>query len=265
MKSAATYKARKYLFDKIFTRGKQYLHDPTLYEEMTPFTEPERKIAGWYFMPREVTNNTQVVILAHPYLAAAKSFFLKENHVREYKKYGYGVVIFDFNGFGESAFIDFDFYKDILAVYAWTIKELHPEVISIHGISFGASQILRAAGRNKLPGIKIIIENCLDKSIHYFKVRNIRLYYFFKILYLLNPKAKREADFVGMAENIQNVSQILYIYCKNDSLTTTDMGRKLMNKTKVPFRYQECPGEHLKAIYDAPTYMNFITEKTGLM
>jgi predicted alpha/beta-fold hydrolase len=190
MKSKATYKVRKYLFDKIFTRGKQYLHDPTLYEEMMAFTEPERKIVGSYYMPQDVTNNTHVVILAHPYLAAAKSFFLKENHVREYKKYGYGVVIFDFNGFGESAFIDFDFYKDILSVYAWTKKELNPDVIAVHGISFGASQILRAAGRNKLPGIKIIIENCLDKSIHYFKVRNIRALLFFQSTLPVKPQSK---------------------------------------------------------------------------
>ncbi|MBK8620673.1 MAG: alpha/beta fold hydrolase [Saprospiraceae bacterium] len=260
MKSHISYKVKKYFFDKIFTRGKLYHHDPLLYAGMTAFKEPERNIAGSYAMSNEVRNMNHMVILAHPYLAAAKSFFLKENHVKEYIKRGYDVVIFDFNGFGESDFIDFDFYKDILAVFTWAKEQFKPDAITVHGISFGASQIVRAAGRNLLPNIKIIIENCLDNSIHYFKVRNQKLYYFLKIVYLINPEAKKEADFVGMVKNIQNVSKILYIYCNNDRLTTTNMGMKLVQKTVAPYVYLECPGEHLKAILDTENYMNFIND-----
>src|SRR6476469_9428 len=49
------------------------------------------------------------VVLAHPMGTAAKGFWLKQGHGDLLRNAGFHVLAFDFNGFGESESVNFDY------------------------------------------------------------------------------------------------------------------------------------------------------------
>jgi hypothetical protein len=266
MIKSVKYSVKKLLFDRIFSRGRKYIHKEVQNPDyQKTFTEC-RKIRIVYYLQNNSKKDEGCVILAHPYLSAAKQFYLEQTYFDMYHNLGFHVLTFDFNGFGETKFIDFNFHHDIEEVADWVKSNLGSNYIIGHGISFGAAQMIRMAQNHSNVFSKIIIENCLDKSIHYFKVRNKKIYFFLTLIYFLNKAQKQKNDYTKLISTITNIDKVGFIYCKQDTLTTVEMGELLIKNCVVPFEKVICEGGHLKAINDHKVYVKFIesfTKKEG--
>lgn len=188
------------------------------------------------------------IILAHPYLSIASCFFIERGHVEMYQTLGYDIVLFDFNGFGESPFIDFEYAEDLDIVIKKVQELFKGKPIFVHGISFGASHTITTHSKYAHPIQKIIIENCLDTNISYYKIRKYRKYIVLRILDFIFPKLNRDNNYVKGISKLQNVKNVLLIYNVNDELTTIEMGEMLRTacNTKVDFCVLE--GKHLESI-----------------
>jgi pimeloyl-ACP methyl ester carboxylesterase len=60
------------------------------------------------------------LVLAHPMGKAAKGFWLRHGHAELFRRAGFHVLVFDFNGFGESEAVSFDYPSDALAAGRFT-------------------------------------------------------------------------------------------------------------------------------------------------
>jgi hypothetical protein len=266
MIKSVKYSVKKLLFDRIFSRGRKYIHKEVQNPDYQKTFSEFRKIRIVYYLQNKSKKDEGCVILAHPYLSAAKLFYLEQTYFDMYHKLGFHVLTFDFNGFGETKFIDFNFHQDIEEVAAWVKSNLGSNYIIGHGISFGAAQMIKMAQNHSNLFSKIIIENCLDKSIHYFKVRNKKIYFFLTLIYLLNKAQKQKNDYTQLISTITNIGKVGFIYCRQDTLTTVKMGEILIKNCVVPFEKVICEGGHLKAIDDYKVYGKFIesfTKKEG--
>lgn len=196
-------------------------------------------------------NNSQhskgIVFLSHPYLADAKQFFIKHGHAQMYLDLDYGVVILDYNGFGESAFHNFNYAED-LGIVIKHFNTLFPNIpLYAHGISFGASNLINYTTESDHLLDKIIIENCLDSNLTYYKKRNKKLYYLMKGLMKIFPNANKNHNYIKGVSQIINIKKILFIYNTDDTLTTIEMGEKLHKISKIPSELVIFRGKHLEA------------------
>lgn len=247
-----------YLLRKILPRSIQYLHEPSVNQLYKSFVTSTRKIKLLYSEATKKNSESKVVILAHPYLAQAKLYFHHSGHVQYYKDSGFSIIFFDFNGFGESPFSDFYFEKDIEEVVHWAETFLQSNHLILHGISFGASQIIKY-GRNIIrPGTLCIIENCLDKGIHYFLKRNIAIYIFLKFMYTILPNQRRKDDFTYGISLCVGFKGAAFIYGRDDLLTTPKMGEKIIKNCPVSYDSIILPGKHLEGIRQIPDYQVFL-------
>lgn len=105
-----------------------------------------------------------IVILGHPISKKAKYFYNEKTRVEIYLKNGLDVVVFDFNGFGESDRIDLRYWKDAQAVINH-FKKVQPNIpFVLHGLSFGAFHVLRAY--KDLPQNSIVVLENMSRSLY---------------------------------------------------------------------------------------------------
>ncbi len=253
-------KIKKIIHQLILPRGKQFIED----RELT--IGWEKKIIGYGNKQICVIHQSPAIahslmILAHPYLSEARQFYLRRGHAAMYLNMGFHVVIFDFNGFGESPFEDFNYDEDV-SIVTEHFHTMYPEKKIIgHGISFGASHVLSYATKMNHHFGKIIIENCLDSNLSYYKKRNIKLFYVIKSLMAFFPGANKNHDYVKSAGNILKVENMLLIYNEEDDLTTIEMGQKILAKCNVPAQIEIFKGKHLEAYQkDTLKYVTVISK-----
>lgn len=253
-------KIKKIIHQLILPRGNQFIEDPELAIgwEKNIIVFDNKQICVLHQSP--VTAHS-IIILAHPYLSEARQFYLKRGHAAMYLNMGFHVVLFDFNGFGESPFEDFNYEEDVRIV-AEHFKAKYPDKnISGHGISFGASHVLSYATKMNHHFKKIIVENCLDSNLTYYRKRNIKLFYVMKSLMAIFPGANKNHDYVKSAGNILKVENMLLIYNQEDDLTTIEMGQKILAKCNVPAHLEIFKGKHLEAYQkDTLKYVSVISK-----
>ena len=192
-------------------------------------------------------STNRCVFLIHPYHKDAKDFFLQSGHPEIYNTLGFHVVIFDFNGFGQSPNIGFDFDQDIVTVVEYMMGYLGTTFHVAHGISFGAAMLLKALTHNT--GIqKAIIENCLDETPNYYNKRNIYLYIIMKAIFFLFPAWKASNQYYDVIKNIKDIEELCLIYNIADDLTTPEMGTKLLQHAIVNCQFHLLKGRHMEAI-----------------
>lgn len=194
-----------------------------------------------------ISNPEGIVILCHPYLAEARQFYLKRGHANLYHELGWNVVIFDFNGFGESPFVDFNYEEDLALIVAFYKNNYRHLQLVAHGISFGASQVITYASQSSNTLNKIIIENCLDTNLSYYKKRNVRLYQLMKFGMKISRKINPNHDYVLAASKIVNVEKALLIYNTADDLTTIEMGNRILSNMHIQATMAIMSGKHLEA------------------
>ncbi len=193
-----------------------------------------------------------IVILAHPYRSEARLFFQQNGLAEWYLRIGWLVVIFDFNGFGNSPFSGFDFHCDIIPLVKKWKSQLPDLPIVLHGISFGAGQAILACEQPQHQIDALIVENCLDSPLSYFRKRKPSLYRFWKTINLLRQKPA--PDYVSAISRSANCPPTLFIYSTEDTLTPLSMGQKLLRAMPVPAEMIVCKGKHLASFSADHTY-----------
>jgi predicted alpha/beta-fold hydrolase len=237
---------KKRLHSILMPRGKNYIHLSELERGWDSVSIPksQKSISTIY---KILDPKFPTVFLCHPYLAESRQFFLKRGHAQFYLDLGVNVVLFDFNGFGKSAFVNFKYEED-LDIVVKHFKVLLPESHFIgHGISFGASQVINYSSQSNPLFHHIIIENCLDSNLSYYKKRNPKLHMMMRILMILIPGVNKNHNYIKSAHQISGVASALLIYNEDDDLTTISMGKQIQDNLRMVNRFIICKGKHLEA------------------
>jgi hypothetical protein len=244
-------KIRVMVHQLLLPRGRQYVPLPELeYGWEKNFIENgDKKICVLWHKNRSYETN-RIVILSHPYLADAKSFFLIRGHAEMYMNHRYQVMLFDYNGFGESPFVDFNYAEDLLMVADFVKKSVSEAVVFGHGISFGASHTINYSTKEQNVFHKIIVENCLDSNLSYYKKRNRKLHVVMLGLMKIFPQVNKDHNYIKSMSNLVGVNGVLLIYNNNDDLTTVSMGESLYHASNIPAKLVTFDGIHLRALQD---------------
>lgn len=78
------------------------------------------------------------IVCAHPTSKKAKGYFLDFGYGRLLRRAGYHVLLFDFNGFGESPNLDFQYPADVLAAGREAGRRAPGLPVGFLGVCFGA-------------------------------------------------------------------------------------------------------------------------------
>jgi uncharacterized protein len=98
------------------------------------------------------------LVLAHPMGKLAKGFWLRHGHAKLFRDAGFHVLAFDFNGFGESEAVSFDYPSDALAAGRF-LQQRYPHLpIGLVGASFGAGWGLCSMAREGTPYRAAVLE-----------------------------------------------------------------------------------------------------------
>jgi len=239
---------RKFLHGLLLPRGKKYIHDEVLHNGWDSHHIKSSFESLYILHGTKDSAPAGIVILAHPYIAEASQFYLRSGHAEMYKNLDFAVFIPDFNGFGKSPFTGFDYIRDLELTVALA-KKMYPELpLFMHGISFGASHTIGFAAKDTVSLQGIIIENCLDSNLTYYKKRNYRLYMFMRSLMFMIPRANKHHNYIRTASLIRPSMRALLIYNLEDKLTTPEMGHAIFQSMQCDRTMVIMPGMHLKAI-----------------
>lgn len=189
-----------------------------------------------------------IVILVHPMKIEGKYFFIEAGHAKLYTENGYHVIIFDFNGFGESEDRDFHFDKDLNEVIFLT-KKIYPNLpIYIHGVSMGGAQTVLSANEQAKHIQAIIIESAASSNIDYYKHRGrkklVNIINFFDFLF---PTTNKKHLYYNQIKQLKNTPK-LFIYGKKDNITPLWMGEKIYHNALEPKQMKIFDTEHLTTI-----------------
>jgi pimeloyl-ACP methyl ester carboxylesterase len=198
-----------------------------------------------------------VAILAHPVSRKAKYFFSDGGRINTYLDNHYDVIVFDFNGFGESDRIDLSYWKDANAVI--NDSKLFYEHVILHGVSFGSFHVIPAIPA--LPaGAGVVLENTSRSLYDYWKrwalTRNA-----VKVLSWLSVPAVKEMDVGAVLGHLDRPDlEMLFIACGNDNFTPAEEMHDLASRYSHPSRFVVFPeAPHLGALEaDRDKYVNLI-------
>ncbi len=207
-----------------------------------------KKITAVLVSPRN-TSPIGTVIFAHPISRKAKYFFSDGLRIKNYLNAGYRVVLFDFNGFGESDRIDLYFWKDTQAVINYVKQRFSNEPIILHGVSFGSFHVIRAIPA--LPqGSKIILENTNRSLYDYWKhwphtafvVRALEIKFW-------SPRFVRDMNIIEVFKELQRPDlRFLFITCSNDKFTPRNEMEELAGYLNSPKTFLHTENtKHLEA------------------
>ena len=172
------------------------------------------------------------IILAHPMGKAAKAEFLKTDYAYFLLKNGYNVVIFDFNGFGESSMGSFYYHHDLIIVRDKAVQLFPGKPLALHGISFGANWGTVALQREDNTISVAILEsgatNLPEFWIHYPMAHRI-----LRWLYRIRPSYEQYANFEQAISQTKNCKKLLFIYADPDDYTPVSMGVRLKKSSNV--------------------------------
>jgi pimeloyl-ACP methyl ester carboxylesterase len=221
-----------------------------------PITFPNRKgttLAG-VFGAAEASPAVGAVVLAHPLSVAAKGFWLKHGHAELLRRAGFAVLAFDFNGFGESDSLDFDYPADVIAAGAYLRSRAANLPLAVMGASFGAGWALCAMAHGSHPFRAAVLEAAFPSLPFYW--RRYRLpYAILRASQLLYPRLEQSLRPSGAAQRLKNNPQVLLIYGDADSLTPPQVGVELqaaMSTCALVERWTVPEADHNLALQTAP-------------
>lgn len=194
------------------------------------------------------------VIMAHPVGKEAKGFFIKNGHASFLRDRGFNVMVFDFNGFGESEEGNFDYPADILAA-GNEIQKIVPELpVALIGASFGAGWSICALSRGHNFST-VVIEGCFTTLAEYWQ-RYPFAHFVLKILSKVKPELEKSLRSIAQISTIKNQPKMLFVYGEDDNVTPTDMGTRLISACNLPddnCTFWKLPKiKHTRAFIDSP-------------
>ncbi|HXH24680.1 MAG TPA: alpha/beta fold hydrolase [Vicinamibacterales bacterium] len=191
-------------------------------------TFPNRRgatLAG-VFGAADVSPAMGAVVLAHPLSVAAKGFWLKHGHAELLRRAGFAVLAFDFNGFGESDSLDFDYPADVIAAGAYLRARASNLPLAVVGASFGAGWALCAMANESHPFRAAVLEAAFPSLPFYWR-RYPLAYAILRTSQLLYPRLEQTLRPSRAATQLKHSPHILLIYGDADSLTPLQVGVEL--------------------------------------
>jgi len=232
---------------------------PSLYEEKetwqeVSFTSPTNaRLTGLY---GEAANNTQTrgnIVCAHPLIASAKGFYLKSGMADALRKQGYNVLVFDFNGFGNSENLNFEWPGDVLAA-GKKLKELNPSLPQgLLGVSLGGSMGICACSDPDHDFDVIVTEGAFT-SLEEFWVHFPTQYYVVKLMsFFVAKKRTRKLRAIYHAARMTKLRGALYICGENDPYSPPEMGLEFQKMSNIPSEVWIVAGaDHTKCLDTDP-------------
>ena len=172
-----------------------------------------------------------VAILGHPISRKGKYFYSDGSRISAYLRNSCDVVLFDFNGFGESDRIDLRYWKDAQAVVKYVKSEDESGPIILHGASFGAFHILRAY--KDLPDCSAVILENMSRSLFDYWKRWPHTRILVRLLQSFPFLAIREMEVVQQLSNWSRPEIPIHgIACEKDLFTPANEMLEAINKHK---------------------------------
>lgn len=201
------------------------------------------------------------IVCCHPMGTMAKGFFLKNGIADRFRIEGYNILLFDFNGFGESTDGNFYLNKDILAAGLYAKEKDSSLPVGLYGISFGAAMALCAFSKINNPYKAAVLESPFTTLAEYwskFPIPSMVL----KTGSTILPWKEREVRPIYHAERIKNTTDILWIYSDTDTDTPLDMGRRFMETCNINSQLMVIPGAKHAYCYEQDKDTFFYAAKT---
>lgn len=197
-------------------------------------SETGAKLVGIISRTKQQRNG--IVVCGHPMHSLAKGYFLKYGHTHVLKKAGFDVMLFDFNGFGESEMGNFDFPKDILAATNFASELTGSKQVEYLGISFGASWAISAMMYEN-HHIRSAILECPFTTLEEFWIRYPSAFLVLKLMRLLNSRLHKRLHPIQNATRIKEVENLLLIYGNKDKITPPSMGKRFLENFPIEKNY----------------------------
>ena len=193
------------------------------------------------------------LVLAHPMGKAAKAFWLRHGHADLFRRAGFNVLAFDFNGFGESEPTSFDYPGDALAA-ARVMRERFPALnVGLVGASAGAGWGLCAMARPDSPFRAAVLEAAFPTLPDFWK------HYAFahavlRVSQVVMPWFERSIRPEAAAARVVGNPDVLLIHGTEDRFTPVEHGERLLRAMQSSARAElvVLPGvDHTYAYRDA--------------
>jgi uncharacterized protein len=195
-----------------------------------------------------------VVVCAHPLRRDAKGYFLTSGRADLLRRNGFDVLLFDFNGFGESTQGDFHYQHDVLAAAAYARSRADGLPVSALAACFGAVWTLGAAASEQ-PFQTIVLEAPLTTMQEFYAHHRIAAA-FFELLWRLFPRSAANASPVESAGRLRGAPRLLIIGGLDDAIAPPEMSRRLYDACTLPSEARRVwyveGATHLRAFETAP-------------
>lgn len=193
------------------------------------------------------TNPVGTIVLAHPMGKEAKGYFLKNGYADLYNRCGLNVVLFDFNGFGESSHGNFSYFEDILASANYARRKFPQGPLFYHGISFGALWGIIAFTHDH-PFDFVILESSpttLEEFWKRFPVAYITL----RLFSFVMPRYARKIRMIDRVSELKRICSMLLVYSETDTYVPISMGAQIAHRSNVATTLWTIPqAEHIKIV-----------------
>lgn len=172
------------------------------------------------------------IVLGHPMGKEAKGYFLKNGYAELYHACGLHVVVFDFNGFGESSQGNFSFYEDVTAIGNFVAQKFSSLPIFYHGISLGG-QWSTIAFTQDHPYDFALLES-IPTTLEEFWIRFPMAHRVLQVLYFFMPQYAKKVRMIDRIGELKGIKFLLLIYSKTDIYTPVSMGQRFQQRSNVP-------------------------------
>lgn len=187
------------------------------------------------------------IVLGHPMGKEAKGYFLKNCYKTLYHECSLNVIVFDFNGFGESSQGNFSFFEDIIAIGDFAALQFPSLPLFYHGISLGGQWSTVSFTQEHVFDFALL--ESIPTTLDEFWVRYPLAYRFLKLLYLFMPRYAKKVRMIDRISELKRIRSLLLIYSEADEYTPVSMGIRFKNKSNVPADlWTVKEGEHAKII-----------------
>ncbi len=183
------------------------------------------------------------IVLAHPMGKEAKGYWFKNGYTQLLLNQGYNLLIFDFNGFGESDLGNFNYFDDVIAAGLY-VKKRTPELpIGYFGISLGAMWGTIGLAERKDLFSCVVLESGATSLPEFWKHYPLayRVLVFFNFWF---PNYAAKILPVERVKELDYLEKVLFIYSKTDKYMPVHMGEEINNNCVSP--------SELFVIEDAP-------------
>ncbi len=166
------------------------------------------------------------IVMAHPMGKEAKGYWFKNGYTELLLAEGYNLLIFDFNGFGESDLGNFNYFDDVIAAGLYAKKRNPKLPIGYFGISLGAMWGTVGLAERKDVFQCVILESGATTFPEFW--RHFPLAY--RMLIFFNFCFPRFASRIVPVERVKELDyldNVLFIYSKTDKYMPVSMGERI--------------------------------------